>query len=198
MGRKIVQAKKRTFHVGEHFSAHVHGMFLHPHATIKKIVREGVIPKDTIVPALAVICAAVATAIGAGLWGLIAEESLILSFFRTLTFFGDIVIRPIIYLLLYWPITTGVFHFIGSIVSGKDIGNSHIAHRTLKLVGFSMVPLFLNVLPKFYLVTGFWFWLLSLWAIEENYDLTWKGALVVTLPLLFVTVLKTLYFLNII
>jgi len=192
MGRKIDLAKQRTFRIGEHFSAHIHGMFMHPHSTIKKVVREGVIPTDTAVPALVVLSAAILTVIGTHLWGLMLETSLFWSFVRTVGFLGDILWRSFTYVVFYWPIATGVCHFLGSIVSGKDIGDTHIAHRTLKLVGFSMVPFFLNILPYFYLVTGFWFWLLCLWSMEENYDISWKGSFIVTLPLLFVIALKTL------
>lgn len=183
--------KKKIFDFGTHFSEHVHGMFLYPKPTIRKIATETISTKDLLVPILTVICAGVLTALGSSIWKIMVETSVLMSFIYVLGFFAKLVALPIWYLFI-WLVWVGIFHFIGSFVSGKDITNLDIIHRTLKLVGLSMVPLFLNILPLFRHFTWFWVTILCYWSMQANYRISKKGGFLVVLPMLFVTVVGTL------
>ena len=189
MVRRFVKPKE--FNIGKHFSEHVHGMFLHPKPTINKVVREGIVPKDTLVPLLIILVGAFMTTIGESIWPIIITLDLWTALGYTAWFFVKLVLNPII-LIFAWLVWVGIFHFLGSIVSGKDISNLDILHRTLKLVGLAMVPLFFNIFPFLPLLTGYWIWVLCLWAMAANYGTSVKGAFVITLPMLFITVLGTI------
>lgn len=188
----ITKYKKIQFKFGEHFSKHINGMFINPRVTIRRVIREEATSVDVFVPFMVVICAAIMTAIGVTMWEIAFTQSYLVAFMETLKFFGLFFGLPIWYVML-WLIWAGIFHFLGSLVSGKDITDKYIAHRTLKLIGFCTVPLFLNILPYFDFFTSYWKWMLCWWAMELNYGVTKRGSFIIALPMLFVTVLNTLF-----
>ncbi len=177
--------KQKAIDLGEHFSAHVHGMILHPKATIRKIVREPIDIKDLWVPFAVVLVASVMTSIGRYIWSIAVEPSILISLGHTIYFFADLILlRPFWMIFIVWIFTSLVLHFIGSIVSGHDITDWKILHKTLKLTGVAASPAFLNILPYFFMFTGFWSYALIFWSMKENYSVSDEGAFVVTAPFL--------------
>lgn len=185
----MVKQKLKT--LGAHFSAHVHGMFVNPRHTIDRIVREELTAKDYVVPLVTVIVAGIMSAIGATVWAIAFTESIVVAFIQTLWFIALLALLPIWFVAI-WIIWALIFHFLGSIVSGKDVMNLSIMHRNFKLVGLAMCPFFLNILPYFSLVSGYWVWFLFTLSVRSNYRISSRGAFIVTLPFLFVSVLVTL------
>ncbi|MFH1424795.1 MAG: YIP1 family protein [archaeon] len=183
--------KQKSFQIGKHFSDHVHGIIINPKPTIKRIIREGLVPQDSIVPFLVVICAAIMTAFGGAIWNIALTSNIFVALGYTLKLFISFIVLPV-WFVFAWVMWTAIFHFLGSIVSGKDISNIDVMHRSLKLVGLSMVPFFFNIFPFAAFITGYWVWVLCLWSMQENYEVSWKAALVITLPMLFIRVLFTL------
>lgn len=177
---------------GQRFSKYVHGMFLFPKPTIHKIVAEDTHQKELFVPLVVVVCAAVTTAIGSSMWHIIFGKSFIISVLQTIKLVALTFVLPV-WFVITWVLWSFVFHFIGSLVSGRDLTNADVAHRTLKLTGLSMAPMLLNILPFAAVFTGYWVWVLYLWSMEANYHTKWRGAFLVTLPYLFVVVLKMLW-----
>lgn len=190
--------KKKALDLGKHFSAHVHGMFLHPKATIRSVIKEPIEVKDLWVPTAIVLVASVMTSLGKHIWNIAFEPSILISIGRTIQFILlDLLPRPFWLIFVVWIPSALVFHFLGSIVSGKDITDWQKMHKTFKLAGISMVPAFLNSLPYFFMFTGYWIWILTFWSMKENYDTTDGGSLIITAPFLIGTVFMTLYRLNI-
>ena len=185
--------KEKIMHVGAHFSAHVHGMFLHPKATIRRVVREPIEYRDLWVPLLTILVASVMSSIGAHLWFIALEGSIFMAFLRAIGLIVDLFLRPFWYIFVVWLPLAFIFHFLGSIVSGKDIMDFVTFHKSLKLIGISMVPAFLNILPYFSIFTGYWIYMLFFWSMRENYGTHDKGAFIITLPYLFVLILGTLH-----
>jgi hypothetical protein len=180
--------KEPRFNIGAHFSRHVHGMFVNPRRTIKTVVDEKVASVDVLVPLCVVIIAGIMSAIGANMWNIIITPSYFIGMGYTLRLIGFLIGLPI-YWIFAWIIWTGVFHFLGSIVSGKNVSDIERAHVTLKLVGLCMVPAFLNILPLFGWFTGLWIWMLIMWSMERNYSTSRAGAFIIALPYIFVWVL---------
>jgi hypothetical protein len=189
-GYPISKWKKSNFKYGLHFSRHVHGIFMYPRAAIRRIIDENIVPQDLFIPLTVVIIAGLLTAIGGSMWHILLTPSVIISFFSTLKLLITIVGMPVwfIFIWLFW---TGVLHVISSIASNKDIFNTQRLHKTAKVFGLVFAPAFLNILPLVSLLTGYWVWILSAWAIEINYGLNRKRAFLVTIPLLFATILGT-------
>ncbi|MFH1450858.1 MAG: YIP1 family protein [archaeon] len=182
--------KKTEFNYGVHFSQHVRGMFLYPRAAIRRILNETVTQKDVFVPLAVVLVAGVLTAIGGSLWSILLTPSVLISFFSAMKLFVMIFAMPIWFIAL-WLVWAGVLHSISSVMSGRDILNTHALHKSFKAVGFAFVPAFLNILPLFSLITAYWTWILCAWAMEINYGLSKKSAFIATLPLLFATIFGT-------
>ena len=177
------ETKTVRYRFGEHFSKHVHGMFFYPRATIKKVVAERTTPMDLTVPIAIMFVAGVMSAFGRYFWGVLLSRSALavgISLLRT----GAAIVYLPIYFLILWILASFVFHFIGSILTGKDISNPTIMHKTMKLVGISFAPLFLNILPFFGLFTWFWAWFLCRRAMEDHYRTSQNGSILITLPML--------------
>ena|GEM_PF-3317429 len=187
-GRK----REPRINLGAHFSKHVHGMFVKPKPTIRKIIDEKVVSIDIMVPAIVVIVAGIMSAIGSRMWHILITPSYLIGLGYTVELLAFMIALPIL-MIVYWLIWTGIFHFIGSIVSGDNISDIDRAHRMLKLVGFCMVPAFLNILPFFALFTGLWIWMLLMWSVERNYETSRAGAFIVALPYIFVWAINFLW-----
>ncbi|MDP7282532.1 MAG: Yip1 family protein [Candidatus Undinarchaeales archaeon] len=186
----ISKWKKNDFSYGAHFSKHVRGMFLFPKATIKRVIDEGVNPRDLFVPTAVVIIAGILTAIGGSLWSILITSSVLISFLSTVKLFIMVFAMPV-WLIALWLFWTGVLHVIGSVMSGQDPFNKVRLHKMAKATGFCFVPAFLNILPLFSLVTGYWTWILCAWTTQTNYGLDKKRAFITTIPLLFTTIIGT-------
>lgn len=184
--------KQPKVNLGAHFSKHVHGMFVKPQATIRNIIKEQNVASDLTVPAVVMIIAGIMSAIGSNMWNIIVTPSYVHGLFYTAELLLYMILFPI-YMIFLWLIWTGVFHFMGSIVSGKNIANKDRVHKTLKLVGLCMVPAFLNILPLFSLFTGLWIWMLIMWSVERNYETSRAGAFIIALPYIFVWAVNFLW-----
>jgi len=182
--------KKTHFKYGLHFSRHVRGIFLYPHATIKRVLKERVQTKDIFVPLAVVLIAGILTGIGGSLWQILITPSIILSIFSTVKMAIMVIAMPVWFIAL-WLIWTVFLHVISSVMAGSDVLNMHALHKMLKVVGFAFVPAFLNILPLFSLITAYWTWILCAWSVEMNYNLSKKSAFLAAIPLLFTTVIGT-------
>jgi|TARA_Y100000034_G_scaffold89158_1_gene107171 hypothetical protein len=182
--------KSPDFKYGVHFSKHVQGMFMYPRATLKRVTDEKIVVKDMIVPLVVVLIAGILTAIGGSMWNILISTSVIMGFLSTVKFFVMIVAMPIWFIAI-WLFWTVILHVVASVMSGKDVLNGHTLHKNLKVIGFAFVPAFLNILPLFSLITGYWTWILCAWALENNYGLNKKRAFIATIPLLFAIIVGT-------
>lgn len=171
---------------GEKFSRYTHGMFLYPKPTINKIIAEDTTRTSLLVSFFVVVVAGIMTDIGLHLWNVLFPASFLTQLVSMIWFWIGILAYPILF-IIKWIVWALILHFIASVMSGRDITNRDIAHRTLKLVGLSMVPAFLNIIPFFNLISGYWITLLCFWSVKANYHLHKKAALVVIAPMLFAT-----------
>jgi hypothetical protein len=154
------------------------------------------------VPFAVVIIAALMGVLGKYLWADIFQAVLggplwyqtIVSVIRGFMLSIELVVMPIafVFIAIFWAI---VFHFLGSIVAGSDITKSGTFYKTMKLTGFIYAPLFLNILPLFPLITGYWSARIAYFAMRENYKTTNSGAFIIILPYLFTVVWGTVAFL---
>ena len=183
--------RKKVYDIGAHFSSEVHGMFLHPKSTIRRIAREQLTDADIWVPVLVVLCAGVLTAFGRHLWLVPFTNTFSEAILLSLSFTFDLFWKPTLYLISV-GFATIIFHFIGCVISGRDLTDLNKLHRSFKLIGLSMAPAFLNIFPFFYLFTGYWILVLLFWSMREIHGTTDKGALIITFPYLFSLVLGTL------
>ncbi|HIK00188.1 TPA: YIP1 family protein [archaeon] len=194
--------EKRVHTLGSRFSQDVHGIFSNPKLAVHRIIEEADMPYATAVPFIVVIAAAIMSAIGVDMWAhiqLTAQTGSTLLQILSAVTRGVILFFRIFYnsfaFLLAWVLWSVVFHFLGSIVSGTDIAGKRTFWRALKLAGFMFAPFFLNILPFFPLITGYWSVYLAYIGMKANYETTSTGALIVTLPYLFSVVYGTFLFL---
>lgn len=185
----ISKWKKSEVQYGLHFSQHVRGMFLFPKAALRRIIGEKPVAKELVVPFVVVLIAGILTAVGSW-WGIVLPNSILYKFFLLLTSSIWLFVLPIWFVLL-WLFWTGVLHVMSSVISGRDVLDTTSLQKIFKAVGFTFVPAFLNILPMFSLATGYWSWILCAWAVEMNYGLSKKSALLATAPLLFATIAGT-------
>ena len=178
----------KNIRVGAHFSRHIRGMFLRPKPTIHEIISEPIVVKDLLAPFFAVVVAGIMAAIGANMWNIIVTPSIIQALWHTLLLTAGLFLFPV-WFIFTWLVWTGILHFLGSVIAGKDVTQLNKGHKMLKLMGFCMVPYFLNILPFFGWFMGLWVWLLAMWAVQYNYELTDRGAFIAALPMLFVWII---------
>ncbi len=195
----MVRAPKEVHTFGSRFSRDVRGIFVNPREAVKMIIDEAELPHSLSVPIAVVVVAAVMGVFGNYLWkdvlmtltGAPMWYQVVASIVRGFLFMFELIVRPIIFVI--WALFLAVvFHFLGSIVSGADIAEGNILHRTIKLTCFAFVPLFLNILPVFPEITGYWSVWIAYIAMKENYKTTRAGAFIIILPYFFVVALGTM------
>ncbi len=202
---RIVSKKteKKVHTLGSRFSQDVHGIFTDTKKAVHTIIEENELAHAFSVPFIVVIAAAILTAIGKHLWAQVFFEvttssfllQVISSVVRGLLLFVDLIWHSIAFLIM-WVGLTIVFHFVGSIVASSDITGKRTFGRTLKLTGFMFAPMFLNILPFFPLITGYWAAYIAYEGMKANYETTERGALIIVLPYLFTVAYGTFIFLK--
>lgn len=192
-------SEKNVHTLGSRFSRDVHGIFANPKETVRKIIAESHLAHAFSVPFLVVIISAVMTVFGKYIWADVLHTiaggplwyEIASSIIRGFLLFAELIVTPVIFVIL-WGFWALVFHFIGAVVSSADVTDKKLFDRTLKLTGFMFAPMFLNMLPFFSAITGYWSVLIAFWGMKANYETSDSGAFIIVLPYLFTVVYGTL------